>query len=860
MQREQFKQWLESKGIRGYSNYISRLKKVEAFEGNLDEHFDEDQCAALLLKFQYTTDDRDNKSEPRHKIEIVPNSSGKDLYKSYYEDTKDFQSRIIKYIEYKKEALGITVKKDTLIQDLINTCHHLVEEGKRPSSDELTKGYKLFQQKFNPTVLKELQGEEIINTVFDIGNREGLTYWLEFKNDEEFNSSAFGSIAGGSSFKYIMYKRNADGVWVTGNPQNPTTLSVKEAIELGEELRNALCHGAMIIEKMPSNLTGEDYVKLQSALSEALINNMENYGWIHKYFHMIYPEKIDAFHNTRWHKHCLVSAGLKPKGEEMYVLSGQLMSLVKKVELPTAMVMAGMVEYFGHPVNYYRIGTGNNDYDQWPSMKAESYAGLGWSYLGNLDNMPDGKERKALIVEMMKTNQNYNQRTASQKANEVIRFYQKIESGDIVIASKGETVYGVGQISGGYKFEVERDYSHCKDIEWLRIFKEGVKLPNPREGLQTSCAEMKDIDNLLAIESMIKEADSFEPEKEIEVKLPLLSGILADIENVLLRKKQVVLYGPPGTGKTYHAELACNELAARSVFKKSFISLTESEKEIIFGDERTTGHVRICCFHPTYGYEDFIEGIKPRIENGQTLFEMKDGIFKEICNKARKKPKEKFYLIIDEINRGDISRIFGELIMLIESGKRGKTLLLPLSNEPFSVPENVYIVGTMNTADRSIALLDVALRRRFGFIELMPDYSLLFDIVFEGLPLSKWLSGLNNRICEFIGKDARNLQIGHSYFMERAKPITEKDKFIKVIKEDVIPLVEEYCYGDYAMLSKVLGDGIVDSKRQIIRESIFEGSDISSLVSALLEPSPEIRIGKEEVEEDIDEIFEVGEE
>ena len=164
-------------------------------------------------------------------------------------------------------------------------------------------------------------------------------------------------------------------------------------------------------------------------------------------------------------------------------------------------------------------------------------------------------------------------------------------------------------------------------------------------------------------------------------------------------------------------------------------------------------------------------------------------------------------MIIDEINRGDISRIFGELIMLIEVGKRNKDIVLPISWKPFRVPENVYIIGTMNTADRSIALLDVALRRRFGFIELMPDYSLLENVNFEGLPLDKWLKEVNKEIINNIGKDARNLQIGHSYFLENEKPIMDIYKFKDIVKEDIIPLIEEYCYGDYDLMANILGQG-----------------------------------------------------
>jgi len=167
-------------------------------------------------------------------------------------------------------------------------------------------------------------------------------------------------------------------------------------------------------------------------------------------------------------------------------------------------------------------------------------------------------------------------------------------------------------------------------------------------------------------------------------------------------------------------------------------------------------------------------------------------------------------------------------------------MILPLSADSFSVPENVYLVGTMNTADRSIALLDVALRRRFGFIEMMPDYSLLSEITIENLPVGLWLKELNSRIVEYVGRDARNLQIGHSYFMEKGQPIKEFDKLRKIIQEDVIPLIEEYCYGDYLTIAKIIGSSFVDTAKQEINHELFKPANKADLISALLEPKPEI--------------------
>jgi 5-methylcytosine-specific restriction protein B len=250
----------------------------------------------------------------------------------------------------------------------------------------------------------------------------------------------------------------------------------------------------------------------------------------------------------------------------------------------------------------------------------------------------------------------------------------------------------------------------------------------------------------------------------------------------------------------------------------------------------------MCTFHPAYGYEDFLEGYRPVTTSEQQLiFEQQEGIFKTLCEDARGRPEHNFYLVIDEINRGDIPRIFGELLTILEKDKRGQAILLPLSGKAFSVPENVYIIGTMNTADRSIALLDTALRRRFGFIELMPDYSVLGDaVVANTIPLGTWLEELNTRILSHIGRDTRNLQIGHAYLLEKGRPVTDTDRFVRILQDDIIPLLEEYCYEDYDALKNILGAAFVDREKQRVRHEMFVVDRRDELMAALAEQWPEL--------------------
>ena len=315
---------------------------------------------------------------------------------------------------------------------------------------------------------------------------------------------------------------------------------------------------------------------------------------------------------------------------------------------------------------------------------------------------------------------------------------------------------------------------------------------------------------------LFRSVDKLEP-----VPLP---EIVQDIQSVLERKGQVILYGPPGTGKTYWAERAALELVSLDRYGRSFNHLSEEQRESLLDGGDDSGAVRICCFHPAYGYEDFLEGYRPEETNGKMSFVLKDGIFKKLCKDALSNPEVKFYLIIDEINRGDIPRIFGELMTILEKNKRGKRIILPVSGDQMQVPKNVYVIGTMNTADRSIALLDTALRRRFGFIEVMPDISVLGDSVVNGIHLGEWLGALNRRICENVGRDARNRQVGHSYLMEKGEPISSLSSFSQVVQDEIIPLLEEYCYEDYSILETVLGRELIDVQRQMIRHEIFEDS------------------------------------
>jgi len=267
----------------------------------------------------------------------------------------------------------------------------------------------------------------------------------------------------------------------------------------------------------------------------------------------------------------------------------------------------------------------------------------------------------------------------------------------------------------------------------------------------------------------------------------------------------LILYGPPGTGKTYR-------------LKNDYLPRYQDEA----GDR-----FEFVTFHQSYAYEDFVEGIRPVTENGAVTYEVRPGVLKRLCNRARRAPDKRFALFIDEINRGNVAKVFGELITLVEVDKRiridasgnrlasckGLEVTLPYSGERFGVPANVDVIGTMNTADRSIALLDSALRRRFQFEELTPKPELLESIDdSEGnaIDLRQLLQAMNARLSRLLHRDQT---LGHSYFYH----VKSFDELRRVFAREILPFLQEAFYDDWRQIRYVLADQAVEEELQLVR-------------------------------------------
>ncbi len=299
---------------------------------------------------------------------------------------------------------------------------------------------------------------------------------------------------------------------------------------------------------------------------------------------------------------------------------------------------------------------------------------------------------------------------------------------------------------------------------------------------------------------------------------PTYADLLAD---PILSKSEPMRFRCQGTLFRLTEIEADSLLALLSERDPTLVDITASEQRI--------GPLTWVTFHPSYSYEDFIEGFRPvDTGEGNLVLKLEDGLFKQICREAQAHPHKNYLLIVDEINRANLAKVFGEIITMLEKDKRGLVVTLPQSKESFAVPANVYLLGTMNTADRSIKLMDTALRRRFAFVEMMPDASLLVGAAINGLPLDDLLLTLNRRIAVAEGREK---QIGHAFLLDGELPLSEPAEFGRRFRQEILPLLQEYCYDDYAELAHYLGDRLVNGSEGTLNMEILADDD--RLIEAL---------------------------
>ncbi|MFJ7195722.1 MULTISPECIES: McrB family protein [unclassified Streptomyces] len=469
---------------------------------------------------------------------------------------------------------------------------------------------------------------------------------------------------------------------------------------------------------------------------------------------------------------------------------------------------------------------------------------IAWDEVGSLGQYESDQELKAALDQQWPHSTGGSLRLARQ-----MLAFRDLEHGDLVIANRGKSeVLALGTVVGGYAYDPDAPtHRHTVSVHWDTSYAQTFDAP--RHAWQQTLAKVpatlmreirrgqgrRDADEFLGPVGDADGAGAVEKAVAVKAAGPLDDELPDDVRKVralLEHKGQVVLQGPPGTGKTRLALNVALALAGRADLieatpgeRAAFLAELSAVPEEAEGageaggpEEARAARLTMVTFHPSYGYEDFVEGFRPdTAANGAGLhLEMKDGVFLRVCDAAEKAPDDTFLIIVDEINRGDLPRILGELITLLELDKRGSvSITLPSSGRRRTVPPNVRIIGTMNSADRSVGHIDSAIRRRFSFLDVPPDLDSL-DGEVEGLGLASLLEGLNERLDAQFGPDHL---LGQAYLLLDDRPLATAEQLSHAFHHDIVPLVTDYCLGRPEMLRAVLGELVDDRTGRVVQTS-----------------------------------------
>ena len=430
----------------------------------------------------------------------------------------------------------------------------------------------------------------------------------------------------------------------------------------------------------------------------------------------------------------------------------------------------------------------------WDECRKSQTMRLGWDEIGNLADFTSREEIAISLKIANKEDKNSFKNTSLA----LWEFIHEVQPGDIVYVKKGiYTIIGRGIVEGDYFYdETLSTYHHVRKVKWThegnweypahklpqKTLTDISKYPGFVKNLDSIVVKDKPMATMAATPTASKEnpilapdpIDTYSDEQFLD-EVYMSASELQKLKALIKKKQNIILQGAPGVGKTFTAE--------RLAFT--------------FMGEKDRNRVEMVQFHQNYSYEDFILGYKPNADGG---FELKHGVFYKFCKKALNTPGKDFFFIIDEINRGNLSKIFGELLMLIENSYRGKEIKLAYTDELFTVPKNLYIIGMMNTADRSLAMIDYALRRRFSFFEMCPGFETdgfrSYQASLANEKLDKIIHGIQ-ALNETISKDdslGNGFCIGHSYFCNQEGFSLEWLE--NVIEYDIEPMLKEYWFDD----------------------------------------------------------------
>ena len=432
-------------------------------------------------------------------------------------------------------------------------------------------------------------------------------------------------------------------------------------------------------------------------------------------------------------------------------------------------------------VHYWIYAPGENSC-MWEEFYSEGIMAIGWGEIGDLKTFDSKDAMKSKMKETFDASLSY-----KNAAHATWQFVNDMKIGDIVFVKKGmHQLVGRGVVSSDYEYDADRNdkYGNIRKVNWTHK----GEWPHPGQAVMKTLTDITSYTDYVEKLNALFEDESAEDVEEVSKNYPVytehdfLDEVFMTEEEysklvgILKAKKNVILQGAPGVGKTFAAKrLAYSVMGVKDIDR-----------------------VMMVQFHQSYSYEDFIMGFRP----STTGFELKKGAFYNFCKKAEIDSDNDYFFIIDEINRGNLSKIFGELFMLIENDKRGIELQLLYSDEKFAVPANVYIIGMMNTADRSLAMLDYALRRRFAFFEIKPGFETdgfrEYRMSLDNDKFNKLINCVEN-LNSVIASDeslGEGFCIGHSYFCNLEVDKIDNECLYGIVEYELIPLLKEYWFDE----------------------------------------------------------------
>ena len=432
-------------------------------------------------------------------------------------------------------------------------------------------------------------------------------------------------------------------------------------------------------------------------------------------------------------------------------------------------------------VHYWIYAPGENSC-MWEEFYSEGIMAIGWGEIGALKTFDSKDAMKSKMKETFDASLSY-----KNAAHATWQFVNDMKIGDIVFVKKGmHQLVGRGVVSSDYEYDADCNdkYGNIRKVNWTHK----GEWPHPGQAVMKTLTDITSYTDYVEKLNALFEDESAEDVEEVSKNYPVYTEddfldevFMAEEEysklvGILKAKKNVILQGAPGVGKTFAAKrLAYSVMGVKDIDR-----------------------VMMVQFHQSYSYEDFIMGFRP----STTGFELKKGAFYNFCKKAEIDSDNDYFFIIDEINRGNLSKIFGELFMLIENDKRGIELQLLYSDEKFAVPANVYIIGMMNTADRSLAMLDYALRRRFAFFEIKPGFETdgfrEYKMSLDNDKFNKLINCVE-KLNSVIASDeslGEGFCIGHSYFCNFEADKIDNECLYGIVEYELIPLLKEYWFDE----------------------------------------------------------------